>query len=353
MSRKRIIRKLLVLGAWVAVITGVTTLLIAANRKTAGHRCKEVVIGIKGSGEKFYIEKSDIKKAIEATALGTLVNREVSTIDLSGLEQELEKNQWIMDAELYFDRENILHVFIEEREPVARVFTTLGNSFYIDSTGHRMPLLDKVSARVPVFTGFTPARKLKKSDSLLLQDVKALAALIYHDPFWNAQTGQVDILPDGKFELIPVIGDHVIRLGRGENLQDKLQRVLLFYRQVMQKTGFHKYAAVDVQFARQVIGVHKGAVSAVDSIQLQKNIESLLERSTIQQVSNDMLPDVQAAAPAPMVLPEKDTAAGSVKPVPAPSNPVKTASKPAGAGVREKPKVQEGGKPKAVMPKRA
>ena len=326
MSRKRIIRKLLVLGAWVAVITGVTTLLIAANRKTAGHRCKEVVIGIKGSGEKFYIEKSDIKKAIEATALGTLVNREVSTIDLSGLEQELEKNQWIMDAELYFDRENILHVFIEEREPVARVFTTLGNSFYIDSTGHRMPLLDKVSARVPVFTGFTPARKLKKSDSLLLQDVKALAALIYHDPFWNAQTGQVDILPDGKFELIPVIGDHVIRLGRGENLQDKLQRVLLFYRQVMQKTGFHKYAAVDVQFARQVIGVHKGAVSAVDSIQLQKNIESLLERSTIQQVSNDMLPDVQAAAPAPMVLPEKDTAAGSVKPVPAPSNPVKTAS---------------------------
>jgi len=353
-SRKRIIRKLLVLGAWIAVISGVTTLLVAANRKSAGHACREVVIGIKGSGEKFYIEKGDILKTLEATAGGTLMHRSLAAIDLSKLEQKLEGDQWIRDAELYFDREGVLHVFVEEREPVARVFTTAGQSFYIDSSGHRMPLLEKVSARVPVFTGFTAARKLRAKDSALLASVKTLASIIYHHPFWQAQTGQVDILPDGKFEIIPVIGDHIVKLGAAEHLEDKLERVLLFYKQVMQKTGFHKYAAVDVQFARQVIGVHKGTVSAVDSIQLQKNIKELLEKSTIQHVSNDMLPDARTA-PAPVVLPLKDSVKGSVKTLPAPSNPEKTTpvSRPAQAGIRQKPvKSQPPAKPKAVMPRK-
>ncbi len=63
----------------------------------------------------------------------------------------------------FFDNNMVLHAKISEREPVARIFTITGGSFYIDSSAHRMPLSDKMNVRIPVFTGFpTDKSKLKK-----------------------------------------------------------------------------------------------------------------------------------------------------------------------------------------------
>jgi len=59
------------------------------------------------------------------------------------MESLLEKNVWIKDAQLFFDNNGILRVSVTEREPIARVFTREGNSFYIDSSGVQLPLSDK------------------------------------------------------------------------------------------------------------------------------------------------------------------------------------------------------------------
>lgn len=360
------------LAAWLLVITGMTTLLVAANRKGKDHRCREVLIGIKGSGEKFYIEKADVLKLIEATANGSLINRPVPAIDLASLERALETNPWIREARLYVDSKDVLHVSVEEREPVARIFTTEGNSFYIDSSGHRMPLLEKMSARLPVVTGFSSAKRFGALDSLLLEDVKRVTVFIYHDPFWNAQIGQIDITGDRKFELVPVIGDHIIKLGSGEGVQDKLARLYIFYKQVMSKVGFNKYACLDLRFDGQVVGVNKGPVSAVDSIRLQNNIQELINRASLQTIDGDMLPEesienlesdsttsntitvrnnpaAEHTNPKPVVLEQSNShAAREIKPVPPKSNPpkTKTASKPV---EKSKPVLKTEKKPKAVM----
>ena len=299
---------------------------------------------IKGTGEKFYIEESDIKNQIEKTAGGSLVNKTLASISLVSLEKALEKNQWIKDAELYFDREDVLHVAVEEREPIARIFTAGGSSFYMDSSGHQMPLIDKVSARVPVITGYTNAKRLSVKDSILLKGVKQVAKFVYADAFWNAQIGQIDITPDRKFELIPVIGDHIIRIGSAENLEQKLARLFLFYKQVMSKTGFNRYSVVDVQYDGQVIGVNKGPASKVDSIQLQKNIEELLKNSTIQNVSDEMLPDAKSATDSVQysMTAEYDSVSMKTNPNPA----TRTNSKPVDKLKRQVPRA------KAVMKKK-
>jgi len=293
-NRKRTIKRVLLLTAWSLAIGGIATLLVAANRRKTEHVCKDIAISIKGAGEKFFVEEADIRKQLEKATDGSLINKPLKSISLVSLERSLEKNKWIRDAELYFDREDVLHVSVNEREPVARVFTTGGASFYMDSSGHQMPLLDRVSVRVPVITGYINAKKLSAKDSALLNDVKQVVRFVSADPFWNAQIGQIDITPDRKFEMIPVIGDHIIKIGGAENIEEKMSRLMLFYKQVMSKTGFNKYSVVDVQYEGQIIGVNKGAASAVDSIQLKKNIKELLEKSTIQNVSDEMLPEARA-----------------------------------------------------------
>jgi cell division protein FtsQ len=297
LKKKLAIKRLLVLAAWLLVIGGITSLLVAANKKQTEHVCKNVNVSIKGSGEKYYIDKTDILKQLEGVYHASLLNKPLKSISLVTLEKSLEKDQWIKDAELYFDREDALHVIIEERTPIARVFTTGGRTFYIDSSGHQMPVLDKTGVRVPVITGFINSKKFNSKDSALLADVKKIAWFVYSNEFWNAQVGQVDITSERKFELIPVIGDHIIRLGNADSLENKMSRVLLFYRRVLSKVGFNKYSAVDVEFDGQVVGVNKGPVSKIDSIQLQKNIRELLEKSTIQNVSEEMLPEARALSP--------------------------------------------------------
>ena len=285
MKRKRILYKVLVLTVWLAVIAGLTTLLIAASNRKVAHLCKRVEVLIKGSSEKYYIEKGDIQEQIESVQ-GRLAGKPLNQIDLGLLESTLESNAWIKDAEIYFDNLDVLHVVVREREPIARVFTTFGNSFYIDTAAVRMPLLETVTARVPIVTGFTAAKRLNNEDSALLYEVKAVAQYIYNHEFWNAQTGQIDITPERKFEIIPVIGDHVIKIGNAERIEEKLNNLLIFYKQIISKAGFTKYRVLDAQYKGQIVAVNRGAVSKVDSIQLQKNIQELLNRKLEDEQQN-------------------------------------------------------------------
>ena len=339
-------------------MSGMATLLIAANSHKKERVCSEVLIGIKGSGEKFYIEKEDILELMQKSSGSSLINRAITEIDLSKLEKALETNSWIRDAELYFDSKDGLHVAVTEREPVARVFATNGKSFYIDSSGHKMNLVEKLSARVPVITGYVDVKKMNAKDSAFLEEVKAVATFIYGNEFWNAQTGQIDITPERTFEFIPVVGDHIIRLGKGEKVEEKLNRLFVFYKQVMAKVGFNKYAALDVRYDGQVVAIKKEPASPVDSIQLQKNIEELINKAMMQEIDDNMLPGqmltiIQADS-------AKRNAATRADSVPKKTNPnpfvLKQTNSNASKAARqsrpqEKPKQQtkEKPKPKAVM----
>ncbi|WP_162944681.1 cell division protein FtsQ/DivIB [Flavisolibacter nicotianae] len=298
MRFKRPIYRYLFYTAWIVVLGGIVTLLVAANSKAKARACKGVVVSINNGGDRIYVEKEDVLKNMQKTTRGPIVNKHTGDINLGSLERNLEANPWIRDAELYFDTKDILHVSIAERVPVARVFTTAGTSFYIDSAGAQMPLLESYSAKLPVVTGFLAARRRTAADSALLQETKEVVRTISADPFWNAQIGQIDITQDRKFELIPVLGSHVIKLGAGSNVGEKLAKLMLFYRQVLPKAGFAKYSALDVQFGGQVVAVRRGPTSVVDSIQLQKNIQELMEKKMAEQEPDESVQPVNEPAQA-------------------------------------------------------
>ncbi|GAA4337469.1 hypothetical protein [Flaviaesturariibacter amylovorans] len=297
MTKKRLIAKILTLFFWVLSGAGLITLLVAANRRDAGHAVRAVKISIKGDGEQFFIDKADILQLLTKAQGAPVKGRPLEQLDLARLEVSLEKGVWIRNAELWVDSRDVLHVQVTEREPVARVFTTAGTSFYIDSSGQRMPLLEKESARVLVVTGYPEGPRYSRADSVRMQEVKTIAGRVAADDFWKEQLAQLDLVPGG-YEAVPVVGNGLIRLGDAGDLERKLARLHLFYKNVLAKTGFDRYAVVDVRFAGQVVGVRRGPVSAVDSIQLQKNIEELLARSQAQMLHDSLAAVEQLAAAA-------------------------------------------------------
>ncbi|MGC4235473.1 MAG: hypothetical protein QM594_21045, partial [Niabella sp.] len=237
---------------------------------------------------------------LKTASNGNITGQRKSEFNLPLIEDLLEQSAWVYNADLYFDNNAILHANVTERKPLARIFTSLGASFYIDEAGKHIPLSDKISLDLPVFTGY-PAKKIMNSaDSVLMQNIIATASFISSDPFWNAQVAQIDINNCGadcwNLEMIPVVGNHKVDLGDGSDIVSKFHRLYLFYDQVLKRTGFDKYQKIDVQYNGQVIGV-KGNYTKVDSIQLRKNIEHLLQQSREYNEMLQVAPVVNYAVP--------------------------------------------------------
>jgi cell division protein FtsQ len=281
-TTKQIIKKIIFVALTLTACSGLVVLLVAAIGKRNHELCKDYTITIQGAQKNLFINEKDIGKLLNSCLNGKIKGEPITGFNLRKLEQLMEGNAWVKNANLYFDNREVLHISIEEKEPVARIFTTAGKSFYIDNEGGRMPLSDMLSARVPVFTNFPDKKVLSTKDSILLDDINRTASFILNDSFWMAQTEQIDITEERNFELIPTIGNHIVKLGKGNDIDKKLHRLLIFYQQVLSKTSFDKYNIIDVQFAGQVIG-SKTRMSKVDSMQLKKNIEKLLQEARKMQ----------------------------------------------------------------------
>lgn len=274
---------------WCCIGVSAIVLLVAGMRKKDAQHCSNVDINIKGAEKIFFIDEKDIKKTIEQVVGGNPVGKSTGSFNLKMLEAELKKNIWVSTAELFFDNNNVLQVNVLEREPVARIFTSGGNTFYIDNATLRLPLSEKFSARLPVFTGFpTDNVILSKEDSGLLNDIKIVSLAIQQDSFRMALAEQIDITPQRTFEIVPKIGNHIIVFGDATNADEKFDRLKLFYKNIIPKTGLNYYSAVNVQYKNQVVAKRRDAADiTADSLRTLQMMQLIAENA--EKMANDSL----------------------------------------------------------------
>jgi cell division protein FtsQ len=255
-------KKILILTAWLLAGAGTIVLFGAAMLTKNQKKCADIRIEITGAEKHMFIDEKDVTEMLNAR--GKISGTAASALNLRSMEALVEKNPWVRNAEMFLDNQQVLQVVIEERQPVARVFTVTGQSFYLDSAALRLPLSDKISARVPMFTGF-PSDKpvLSKPDSALLHDVVKLGQYVLADSFWMAQTAQLAITPQARFEMVPVLGDHLVILGDATELDAKFKRLYTFYKKAWLQNGINTYEKLDVQYNNQVLAVRKGTARAL------------------------------------------------------------------------------------------
>ncbi len=278
------IRKLLTALCWFAIAGAGIVLLVAAVRSKNVKTCAGVAVEISGVSNNFFIDKKDVLGIINNFVGGNPEGRTMSAFNLKDIENNLENDVWVKNAELFFDNNEILRVFINEREPVARIFSASGKSFYIDSSLKVLPLSDKFSARLPVFTGFSHNPDfLSKSDSNLLAQIKELSMALQGDSFLMAMIEQVDITPQYSFEMIPKIGNQLIVFGDAEDAAEKFEKLRLFYKAVITKTGWSKYSVINLQYKNQVVAKIKDAAEkTADSLRAFQIMQLIAEKAASQ-----------------------------------------------------------------------
>lgn len=240
------------IGVVLVVIIGITAIM----RKKKGD-VKNIVVEIKhlAGGENDFIKEKDIIEIINKSFEEKIAESRVGEIDVQRVERVLEIDPFIENAEVFVDANNNLTVKIFQREPICRIRDNNGLNYYLDKNGIKMPLSKYFSARVIVVTGAIPPHV---PDFLIrkkygLKDVYNLVQRLLNDEFYKTFIQQIYVDAGNEFTLIPVLGDQKIRIGTIDELDDKLQRIRIFYNEAMPYEGWRKYSSISVQYKGQIV----------------------------------------------------------------------------------------------------
>lgn len=252
------IKKILVHVFWSLFGAGVVVLLAAAVRAKQDKECSAIEITFTGQGSPLFLNTNEVMNILTGNGRNVLKGEVLRAFDLQKLEAKLEQKIYVADAEIYFNNQQVLEVKVRERIPVARVFTSEGNSFFLDSSGRKLPLQHRSAIRLPVFTGYPyQAQQATRQEQPLLRDILEISKHLSKDSFLLALVSTVDHVGKGQFELTPLVGDLVIEWGDGSDAAEKCARLKKFYESVMSNSGLDHYSRIKVQYKGQVIAVRE------------------------------------------------------------------------------------------------
>lgn len=263
--KKRIILNILSTFFALAILLA---LLSFANMNQNEIEVNKLIVTIENANEFGFIDNADIKNAI-VESNKNIYHEKLSNINFRYLEDVINEIPCIENSEVYSDFEGNIYVKALQRRPIARIINYANEGYYIDEWGKLMPLSEKYSARVPVFTGdFFESyagnhyRNLKnesskaKNDTLeklnVLLNIYKLASYIDSSEFWKAQIEQVNI-KNNDYVIIPKAGMHEIVFGNVDNIDEKFSKLFFFYKNGLSKVGWNKYNRIYLDFKNQVI----------------------------------------------------------------------------------------------------
>ena len=274
---------ILVRVLWSIAGAALIILFVVAWKAKEEKKCSSIQIELVGENTAaLFMDEKEILQIIHEQ--GVKEGVPIGVVNLNTLEKYLQTIRWVKHVELFLDNAQSLQVKIEQRIPIARIFTASGNSFYIDKEGLQLPLKQLTVLRLPVFTNFpSDQQKLSKPDSLLLNDILHFTKAVQNDTFFMAQTAQVNIAVNGDFELVPTVGDHLVLIGSAENIEDKLNRLYTFYKKVWVQSGLNAYQVIDCRFDNQIVALKKG----MQPIQFSANDLPIKDTVAAQTVKAD------------------------------------------------------------------
>ncbi len=230
-------------------------LIAFSERKQGGVLCTNVVVELENIHDNHFMDEEDVSRLVErSTPLlkGTAINR----LDLRAIEKTLLLDRHISDAELYGDHKGNLIVRVELRRPVARIVQDDAPDAYVAEDGVIMGISDKFSSRVMILSGKGMKPMVEAGDLTKTETGKKLKAMIEYileDSFWAAQVAQMDLNARGEITIYPQVTGQIVEFGTPDNYEDKLRKLMVFYKDILPQKGWTRYEKVNLTYDGQII----------------------------------------------------------------------------------------------------
>lgn len=243
---KRILLAIILLALSAYFVVAITLL----NKPSDTEVCTSVILTVNDSVRAGFINSKEIERILKQFKLYP-VNKKIKEINTREIEEKLQENPFIKKAQCYRSATGKICVEVNQRLPILRIHANNGESCYMDAQGHNMSSGNALyTAHLPVVTGHVTSQYVKTN---LLQ----FGQFIQDDEFWDSMIEQINITEDGSVEIVPRVGDHIVFLGKPELLEEKLERLRIFYEKGLNKIGWNKYTRINLEFSNQIICTKK------------------------------------------------------------------------------------------------
>ncbi len=228
--------------------------------------CKEIEIEKNEKNQNEFIEKSDIIAMISKVQK-QIIGFPLNKMNLHEIENLISQHPAVRKVEVYKTLDGILHIKIEQRNPILRIINQKNESFYLDEEGFLLPLSQRYAAKVPVANGNISEHFLLKTSKNILnlqtddsnkpvsitKDLYYLALYLNENKFMKSLISQIYVNNEKKIELIPRMGDFVIVFGNIENFEKKFRNLEIFYRKAVRNVNINQYKQISVEFSNQIV----------------------------------------------------------------------------------------------------
>ncbi len=265
MRLKKKIRRIFDLILLSLLLTGVGLLLGFVDYEQNGTICKHVDINIHYGQAEMLVTESDIGFLIRQIS-GEIQGLPMWEINTEKIERAITRQPYVLQANVFETHSGDVYVHVYQRQPVLRIMTETSKGYYIGKQGVILPINPAYPARVLIASGHipdacfissSPGSDQQPADSVnssrLLSDLYKLALFVSQKSFFKAQIDQIYVNKNGEYELIPKVGDHIVILGNAEDLEDKFQRLFVFYKRGLNQVGWNRYNVINIKYKNQVV----------------------------------------------------------------------------------------------------
>jgi cell division protein FtsQ len=206
--------------------------------------CTAVNIDIAEQQDYGFLTPAEVKRLLEKSQQYPLA-QPMQFVSTRNMEEVLLRSPFVDKVECYKTQNGHVNIRLTQRQPVLHIMTNRGEQYYVDAHGDILPHT-RLAGNLLIATGAISHEYASKR-------LAPIASQILADRFWQEQTEQLNILPDGTLELVPRVGDHVVYLGAPRDIPRKLERLRKFYKFGLSHAGWDRYERINMEFDNQII----------------------------------------------------------------------------------------------------
>lgn len=259
------IKKILNISLHVLLPLGVIVLLSFAVEENHSAKCRSFRVTVDSPGGIAFIDSLEVLAKVYG-AMDTLTGKRLKDISLKRIEELANSIYYAESGRAYRTIDGHIMLDVKQRIPLARVISTGSEEFYLDENGRLMRTSSKYTARTMIVTGniglrYSPTIDISEpvfdqeiiTGEETLRYLDTLIRFVNSDPFLAAWIDHIHVTSRGEFELIPRNGDHVIEFGTTKRMEEKFDKLLLFYKNGLSHVGWGSYSRINLKFKNQVV----------------------------------------------------------------------------------------------------
>ena len=268
MSRRTIINAILACALLAYIFVAVPMTKSAERNDTF----KGLTIKVNSKQHSNFLKEEDVNEILGdlRSKLDTLKRKNLNTREV---ERTLNSCNRVERSSCLILNDGTLYVEVDPIEPVARIFDSKG-SVYVNSTGKRIEASPSYHVDVPVVTTVSVA------DTAMVRKLLPILREIKTNPQANALIASLHIDGRGDIIIIPNVLGHVINFGDTTQIQNKIDRLHVFYRDVLPVKGWNAYDTISVKWS--------GRIFATKS---DKTVPHLVSLDELEDVVDETLDD--------------------------------------------------------------